>query len=119
VLELSEKYGKNWGMIAQHIEGKTGKQVRERYINKLDPTIKRTPWSEEEDQKILDMFLEQGAKWSTISNELHGRPENTVKNRFYSHISRIYLSEESAYLSNKNNDNTQKVKDACAKLPHS
>jgi len=106
-------------MIAQHIEGKTGKQVRERYINKLDPTIKRTPWSEEEDQKILDMFLEQGAKWSAISNELKGRPENTVKNRFYSHISRIYLSEESAYLSNKNNDNTQKVKDACAKLPHS
>lgn len=36
-------------MIAQHIEGKTGKQVRERYINKLDPTIKKTPWTEEED----------------------------------------------------------------------
>jgi Myb-like DNA-binding domain len=49
VLELSEKYGKNWGMIAQHIDGKTGKQVRERYINKLDPSIKRLPWSEEED----------------------------------------------------------------------
>ncbi|KAL4475498.1 hypothetical protein ABPG72_013322 [Tetrahymena utriculariae] len=114
VLELSEKYGKNWGMIAQHIEGKTGKQVRERYINKLDPSIKRSPWTEEEDQKILDMFLEQGPKWSAISNELVGRPENTVKNRFYSHISRIYLSDDNSYLANRNSDNNQKVKDACS-----
>ncbi|EAR87974.2 Myb-like DNA-binding domain protein (macronuclear) [Tetrahymena thermophila SB210] len=114
VLELSEKYGKNWGMIAQHIEGKTGKQVRERYINKLDPSIKRSPWTEEEDQKILDMFLEQGPKWSAISNELVGRPENTVKNRFYSHISRIYLSDDNSYIANKNSDNNQKVKDACS-----
>lgn len=36
-------------MIAQNIEGKTGKQVRERYINKLDPSIKKTQWTEEED----------------------------------------------------------------------
>lgn len=92
-------------MIAQHIDGKTGKQVRERYINKLDPTIKRCPWTEEEDQKILDMFLEQGPKWSAISNELQGRPENTVKNRFYSHISRIYLSDDSTYQALRNNDN--------------
>lgn len=51
------------------------------------------------------MFLGQGPKWSAISNELVGRPENTVKNRFYSHISRIYLSDDNSFLANKNSDN--------------
>lgn len=32
---------------------KNGKQIRERYINKLDPRIKREDWSEEEDKQIL------------------------------------------------------------------
>jgi hypothetical protein len=32
---------------------KNGKQIRERFINKLDPRIKKEEWSEEEDQRIL------------------------------------------------------------------
>jgi len=32
-------YGKNWALISHQMKGRTGKQVRERYINKLDPTI--------------------------------------------------------------------------------
>jgi hypothetical protein len=32
---------------------KTGKQIRERFINKLDPKIKREDWSDEEDRKII------------------------------------------------------------------
>ena len=30
--------------------------------------------------------MEIGPKWSEISKYLQGRPENMVKNRFYSHI---------------------------------
>lgn len=46
---------------------RTGKQIRERYINKLDPNIKRDKWTAEEDSIIIAKFHEVGAKWSEIS----------------------------------------------------
>lgn len=43
---------------------KNGKQIRERFINKLDPKIKKEDWSEDEDKKILELFSLIGSKWS-------------------------------------------------------
>lgn len=69
---------------------KTGKQIRERFINKLDPKIKKEDWSDEEDRKIIELFSQIGRKWSEISKFLPGRPENKIKNRFYSFIQKNY-----------------------------
>lgn len=90
ILRLIKKYGKNWKLISEMLGSKNGKQIRERYINKLDPRIKREDWSEEEDQKILELYSKLGSKWSEISKTLPGRPENKVKNRFYSFIQKNY-----------------------------
>jgi hypothetical protein len=38
---MVEKYGSNWKLIASVLKTKSGKQIRERYINKLDPKIKK------------------------------------------------------------------------------
>jgi hypothetical protein len=38
---MVHKFGNNWKFIAATLKTKTGKQIRERYINKLDPSIKR------------------------------------------------------------------------------
>ena len=38
---MYEKYGNNWKIIAMALKTKNGKQIRERFINKLDPQIKR------------------------------------------------------------------------------
>lgn len=35
------KIGHNWKLIAQELGTKNGKQIRQRFINKLDPTIRR------------------------------------------------------------------------------
>jgi myb proto-oncogene protein len=35
------------------IGSKTGKQIRERYINKLDPNIKKYSWTKEEDYILI------------------------------------------------------------------
>ena len=91
LFELIEKYGTNWGFIAKIIHGRTGKQVRERFLNKLDPKISRTKFTEEEDNLIIDGYLEFGPKWKEIAKRLKGRPENMVKNRFYSHIRKHIL----------------------------
>lgn len=47
VRKLVKKFGKNWKILSEIIGTKTGKQIRERYINKLDPRIKKEDWSEE------------------------------------------------------------------------
>jgi len=44
---------KNWGAIGAKIAGRTGKQCRERWHNQLDPTIKKEPWSEHEEEILM------------------------------------------------------------------
>ena len=107
--ELVVKYGQNWQLISNNMKSvgnRTGKQVRERYLNKLDPKISREPFSEEEDKIIFEQYTKIGKKWSEISKHLHGRPENTVKNRYYSHIKRKLLREsnEKDYEKIENNE---------------
>ena len=53
IKKMIKKVGKNWKLLSEMIGTKTGKQIRERFINKLDPKIKREDWSDEEDRKII------------------------------------------------------------------
>jgi hypothetical protein len=73
-----------WGKIAQKIPGRTAKQCRERWRCNLDPTIDKSPWTPEEDAKILLLQGELGNRWATISTQLKGRTENAVKTRYRS-----------------------------------
>ena len=56
----------------------------------MDPCIKREEWSQAEDFKIIELYTKYGSKWSEISKRLSGRPENQIKNRFYSYIHKNY-----------------------------
>ena len=53
ILKLIREVGKNWKLLSEVLGTKTGKQIRERYINKLDPKIKVDEWTDEEDKLIL------------------------------------------------------------------
>ncbi|KRX08642.1 Protein kinase-like domain [Pseudocohnilembus persalinus] len=61
---------------------RTSKQCREHYNNFLDPNLKRTKWSEDEDQLLIKLQSKYGNKWSIISKQIPGRTDNSVKNRF-------------------------------------
>lgn len=65
--------------------------MRERWLNKLNPAIDRSRFSPQEDDKIVELYRKIGPKWKEISNELAGRTENMVKNRFYSSIKKNLL----------------------------
>lgn len=95
-LELSERSGV--GVFRQ------GKQCRERWINHLDPNVKKGNWTEEEDIQMLNLFLEKGKKWAEIAKRLGGRTENNVKNRWVSLI-RKYKSELEIHESDSNHEN--------------
>jgi len=72
----------NWKIIAEKIEGRNPKQCRERWTLNLDPTIRRGPWTAEEDAVILKGVSNLGSSWSKISKLLTGRTENQVKTRY-------------------------------------
>jgi myb proto-oncogene protein len=56
VVRLVKKYGKNWKKIEEEMQGRSGKQIRERFINKLDPAIKHEKFSEEEDRTVYELY---------------------------------------------------------------
>ncbi|CAD8211762.1 unnamed protein product [Paramecium pentaurelia] len=91
--ELVQKYGKKWSKICTVMNWRTGKQVRERYLNQLQGHINSEKWTEQEDRMILKLYKKYGTKWSYISSFLNGRPENMVKNRFYANLKRRFQSD--------------------------
>jgi hypothetical protein len=99
LMELMKKYGQSWAMISSVMEGRTGKQVRDRYLNKLRPNIKCGDWSAEEDERLISLLRTVGNRWSLIATHLPGRTEGQVKNRFYSCIKKRLSGSQSQTIS--------------------
>ena len=76
----------------KHLQGRIGKQCRERWYNHLNPSIKKGNWTVQEDKVLFRSQFVFGNRWSEISKLLPGRTENSVKNRFTSTAKKRWLS---------------------------
>ena len=62
------KYGKNqWSRIASLLHRKSAKQCKARWFEWLDPSIKKTEWSREEEEKLLHLAKLMPTQWRTIA----------------------------------------------------
>eukprot|EP01031_Cornospumella_fuschlensis_P034526 gene34526-41803_t len=62
------KYGKNqWSRVASLLNRKSPKQCKARWYEWLDPSIKKTDWSREEEEKLLHLAKLMPNQWRTIA----------------------------------------------------
>ena len=90
LLDWVKIYGHTkWTECSKLIKGRCGKQCRERWVNILNPEVKKGNWSIEEQEKIFNNLNVHYTSWSSMSKILPGRTENSIKNYFYSSIRRL------------------------------
>ncbi|KAJ9235840.1 hypothetical protein DTO271D3_686 [Paecilomyces variotii] len=69
VLKASvSKYGLNqWARVSSLLARKTPKQCKARWVEWLDPSIRKIEWSREEDEKLLHLAKLMPTQWRTIA----------------------------------------------------
>lgn len=86
LIQAYAKHGKNWKLIAKELKNRSGKQVRDRFLNSLNPLLNKNKFTEEEDKRLLVLYEKYGPTWSKIANNLNNRSGDMVKNRFFSFL---------------------------------
>ena len=86
-----------WKSVAKQMPGFSPKQLRDRWHNYISPKNQFGPWTQEEDQIVIEKVKEFGTKWSLIASFLKGRSDNCVKNRWNSVLRERANAEQTFY----------------------
>ena len=102
--QLVSQFGENnWYHISELMPNRNLRQCKDRWTNYLSPKINNDPWTDEEDNLLLQKFKEYGAKWVRIALSFPNRTDSNVKNRW------LVLSRRSKKIENSRNTTNSTV----------
>merc|ERR1712137_800285 len=94
------KYGLNqWDRISSLLLSRSSKECKNRWYSWLNPRIKKTEWTFEEDERLIYLYYIFPAQWSTISS-LIGRTVDSCVMRFEKLINTKVFIEKDARAGN-------------------
>ena len=81
--KLVNNYGESaWDEIASLMPGRNPRQCHDRWCSYLSPNINNSPWTEEEDKRIIKLQAEFNGKWVQMSKRFKGRTDIQLRNRW-------------------------------------
>ena len=99
------KYGKTeWARVASLLPKKSAKQCKARWQEWLDPSIKKTEWTRQEDEKLLHLAKLMPTQWRTIA-PMVGRTAMQCLQR-YEQLLEAAAAGGSVYGGGDNNNNS-------------
>ncbi|KAK7255823.1 hypothetical protein RIF29_29245 [Crotalaria pallida] len=79
--------GKSWKKIAEFFPDRSEVQCLHRWQKVLNPELVKGPWTQEEDDKIIELVQRHGpTKWSLIAKSLPGRIGKQCRERWHNHL---------------------------------
>ncbi|MCD7455168.1 hypothetical protein HAX54_027244 [Datura stramonium] len=82
---------------------RSGKSCRLRWVNYLNPSLKRGKMTPQEERLVLQLHSKYGNRWSKIAEKLPGRTDNEIKNYWRTHVRKQAQDER------KNNTNKASI----------
>ncbi|KAJ8605841.1 hypothetical protein CTAYLR_000513 [Chrysophaeum taylorii] len=94
-LELGVRaYGEDWRRAKIHVPPRTDAQCREKFKNGLDPGLKKTGWTREEDELMDKAIVVHGCrKWAAVATCVPGRTDAQVFRRWRQRFPDMVLEE--------------------------
>lgn len=96
IAQSAEMTFTQWADLSPQLPGRSGKQIRDRWVNYLNPAINHLPFSREDDLRLWEGHKKLGKRWVEISVKVFNstRSENHIKNRWYSAAFKKFIANE-------------------------
>ena len=103
LIELIEVHGHNWKLISSYFDGRLAQDIEARFTKKLDPNLKKSKFTEEEDELLIQLHTKLGNQWYEIASYFKNRTVLMIKNRFYTFLRRRMKNYNSIENESSNN----------------
>ncbi|KAF9268594.1 hypothetical protein L218DRAFT_1073070 [Marasmius fiardii PR-910] len=83
LIQAVQTYGSKWSLVAGIVKTRSSTQCARRWSDTLDPRIDKSPWTQEQDQILLQAVARHGRTWASIAKTYFpGRTGLALKNRY-------------------------------------